>query len=411
MPLITTVSKLIDKLAKAGYGTTDLSMLLYDLNIPEDASHIFTLLTTYDIATFKDILMQLDVERALIICDELGASQIINNIMNMLPKLEYIMTSQIINNNVCDHTLLTAYRYGYRLLPNNLTIDNTYLPLSEQQNLINNSSVPYINELVLTLPYPQLTSVTMKNIKKISYEKLTDGALRMLSALDTVEDIYVRDSYYCDFYKGCRDNFADFCFPRSVGVLHVPDITDRNIALCVGLRELYAYGCEYVTTCTPFAKSLRILDASERCGISDIGLRQCTHIKKLYACNNNRITTCKPFAKSLKVVDASFACGITNFGLTMCKNIKHLVACNNSRITTCVPFANTIRTLDASYVYPAPSIKPSHNISRTTTRDTPDTVPTCGITNASIIMCPNLKVVKAHGNKNVTIPYQYRKIE
>jgi len=132
-------------------------------------------------------------------------------------------------------------------------------------------------------------------------------------------------------------------------------ITDTGLSSCTKICDLNARDNKYITTCTPFAKSLKKLDASNYyttdasiwCGISDVGLSSCSIICELNANDNPGITTCAPFAKSLKILHASELCGISDAGLSDCIAIEKLYATNNSKITTCNPFAKTLTTLDA----------------------------------------------------------------
>jgi len=78
-----------------------------------------------------------------------------------------------------------------------------------------------------------------------------------------------------------------------------------------------------------------------RSGISDYGLRACKNIKKLYAKNNSKITTCDPFAKSLKILYAENECGISDDGLQLCDNIQELHASGNNKIVHAIQLVNS----------------------------------------------------------------------
>ena len=144
---------------------------------------------------------------------------------------------------------------------------------------------------------------------------------------------------------------------------------DECIAACTQLIELGANRVDGITTCAPFAKTLKILSAVSamhtrvptqrnhqfgsrtytvtyiKHGITDDGLKLCTNITRLRADNNISITTCAPFAMSLTILYAENDCGISDNGLTLCKNIKYLSIINNNKITTLNPFANSLQVI------------------------------------------------------------------
>jgi len=143
-------------------------------------------------------------------------------------------------------------------------------------------------------------------------------------------------------------------------------INDDGLRLCTKLEKLWVTNNSKVTDCTPFAKSLKVLYAesgwsdcagtnhgiivSERCGISDSSLSACTAIEELHAYNNDKITTCAPFAYTLKILAAPVLCGIADNGLTLCTSIEQLLANSNDKITTCAPFARTLKILNMAYM-------------------------------------------------------------
>jgi len=137
-------------------------------------------------------------------------------------------------------------------------------------------------------------------------------------------------------------------FAKSLRILNASNISimnDDGLRLCTSIVELNMWNNNNITTCAPFAKSLRILNIAS-CSISDNGLRECDAIENLNAQRCKYITTCNPFAKTLRVLDArGNDCGISDGGLRLCTSIEKLYARHNPRITTCAPFANTLRTL------------------------------------------------------------------
>jgi len=152
---------------------------------------------------------------------------------------------------------------------------------------------------------------------------------------------------------------CDTQLPSTLNMIYAKNLclTNKEIATCVRLKKLIACGNPNITTCEPFAQHLVVLDVrnvySSRfgfalgSGICDKGLHMCNRLKILYASNNTRITSCEPFAKTLRKLDASNDCGINDIGLQMCHRLKILNASDNSQITTCKPFARSLKELHA----------------------------------------------------------------
>jgi len=146
----------------------------------------------------------------------------------------------------------------------------------------------------------------------------------------------------------------------------ISTISDISLKFCTNIAELNITDNEYVTTCAPFAKSLQILHAKLTTSkfmthiflqnkynmIGDDGLSSCTTIRELYVDNNKFITTCAPFATSLRKLSAKQTSGIRDDGLRLCNNLMHLIINDNRKITTCAPFAKSLRILHAQTVSP-----------------------------------------------------------
>jgi len=170
--------------------------------------------------------------------------------------------------------------------------------------------------------------------------------------------------------------------------IHCCGILDAGLSLCSIICKLNADRNSNITTCAPFAKSLKILYASEHCGISDTGLSKCIAIKKLCANDNPKITTCKPFARTLVILEAYGDSGICDEGLSRCTTITNLMVANNPRITTCAPFSKTLNKLDAS------------NFLNLICRD--DVYEYCGIGDEGLTMCNSIKILQADDNQKIT---------
>ena len=154
-------------------------------------------------------------------------------------------------------------------------------------------------------------------------------------------------------------------------------INDDALQLCTSIEVLYAMDNENITTCAPFAKTLRTLYATSNCGICDDGLRMCTAITKLDATCNNKITTCAPFAKTLRILILRRWSGVQNKGLELCTAIEELNVSQNEHITSCTPFAASLKILYAeSY--------------------------TCGMTDRALRECTSLQELYADDNPNIS---------
>jgi len=156
-------------------------------------------------------------------------------------------------------------------------------------------------------------------------------------------------------------------------------LTDNGINMCKKLKRLNASKNNNITTCDPFAKTLICLDASGVCGITNNGLWQCTKLQKLNASNNRNIETrisFASFAHTIKKLNASHACGISDDGLSHCSKLEYLNASYNRKITTCDPFAKTLIWLCA--------------------------MESCGITDSGLRLCNKLKILYAYNNHLIT---------
>ena len=203
-----------------------------------------------------------------------------------------------------------------------------------------------------------------------------------LELCTNLRELYIDDGAE---YITC-DTFAHSLRKLKAYVSHEQRFDDVSIAKCHFITELDVSQNPFITTCAPFASSLRILSANcNQCGISDNGLRLCKHIEELHAYNNPKITTCEPFAKSLIHLSASSTsfmthhdspCGITDTGLRLCIAIEKLNAGGNDKITTCVPFARTLRELIAS--------------------------DDCGITNDGLRLCANITKINIDNNTHIS---------
>jgi len=169
------------------------------------------------------------------------------------------------------------------------------------------------------------------------------------------------------------------------------------------ISELNANYNRRITTCKTFAKSLKILHAccnipsnknGYNCGIGDYGLRLCTSITELYARHNYGITTCAPFAHSLRKLSIPFGSGIRNEGLRLCMSITDLNVSCNPRAISCDPFANTLRILDVSWRI--------HRITHGMVY-----YKSCGTGDEELRLCRSLTYLDARDNRRITNKDKY----
>jgi len=167
-------------------------------------------------------------------------------------------------------------------------------------------------------------------------------------------------------------------FAKTLKILMVEHsgIRDYGLRLCANIVHLDADVSNIIMR-GPFVKYLRVLSVSGLCcqvHCDELGL--CENIEELRADGNRKIKVCDVFAKSLVILSATGSCGISDYGLRLCMNIKNLDASNNARITTCEPFAKSLRILSAS----GP----------------------CGISDHGLHSCINIENLNATGNTKIT---------
>jgi len=116
-------------------------------------------------------------------------------------------------------------------------------------------------------------------------------------------------------------------------------IDDKGISRCTSITHLDASNNSKITTCDPFASTLRVLEVSNvfgihdcYSGIGDMGLKMCHNIKALHANYNPKITTCAPFANTLRILAASESSGISNNGLRLCNSLTRVTIYGNAKI-------------------------------------------------------------------------------
>jgi len=367
------VSKLVSRLANNGYHMyTELETLLSDLGISQPASDIHALLTTYDANMFAATLRKIGIETALYICDELGAPSIITKIIHMQILLDTITTNQIINHNINDTCLIPAYNRGYKLIPHTKS-----KLIMDQDNSIASINNALNNGLYLTRLMPSnkshhnvIDEKIMCDTLKRNFAEITDVWLSHLLIANTAHvhkfastnNVYTLctnvSRVFSDDNRVRQDLDHNICrsFIKNITHFDVPSL-NTDFGSCARIQTFNTLYNNDLSL-APFAKTLKKLTVSYPSVMSNQNLAHCNIIKILYAQNNANITTCKPFAKTLRILDASGnSCMIDDAGLKLCTNIKHLNHADNKWITTYEPFAKTLQVLstgqhDIKYPFP-----------------------------------------------------------
>jgi len=227
--------------------------------------------------------------------------------------------------------------------------------------------------------HPVVITSLLRNLRGLDTSRCMDAGLLLCESITELK-IY-------DGITTCEP------FAKSLKILHADisnnpgdcNMTDDGISKCTNIEVLYASGNNKITSCDPFSESLRelhvLMDEAGWCGMNDHGIRLCKNIEKLYAADNTNISTCEPFAKSLRILSASYSYlqslgGISDEGLQKCFWIERLDVTNNMKITTCKPFARTLRHLVAQHPY--------------------------GITDVALRICTGIEILIVDGNNKIT---------
>jgi len=386
------VSKLISAYLRINGSTIDLKVLLPSLGIHESIDDIIELLT---ITVTHDSLNKLGIERALLICDELCAHSIVDNILNLNIRLDRIYEYAIINhasnhpfnfdrvckmygngyypilrnkqNIISDATLLNiAFSNGLYISNSMLhmelhhisAINNNYLKDITNIHISGRYSITYLNKIIhltnvnklqITCANPQSCIADIRD----TYTQLA----KQLKCIDITNSGDIIDNEHLKLCTNLKELYIsnnrciNKCAPQFAGSLRLiyaalnSSMCDDGLLLCTKLKILNAFNNPNIKTCAPFAHSLVMLNADNACGISDYELRSCTRLKILCCKDNTKITTCTPFAKTLRVLDASGSCGIRDDGLKLCTKLTYLNTSNNNKITTCAPFAHSLKII------------------------------------------------------------------
>jgi len=237
------------------------------------------------------------------------------------------------------------------------------------------ASVPFLKKLS-AYGLQDIPTTNRKHITTTRYDALESVSLTMCDIDDATFDMCKKLQSLTITNTRCVNLTR---IPSTITNLYISDssITDSMLLQCKKVRMLNIYQNDKITTCNPFAKSLREVVLSSFTGITDVGLALCKNIKILFVSGNSNISTCEPFAKSLRKLDAEYASAINDDGIKLCTNLRELYASHNKNITTCKPFAKSLKILAA------------HG--------------SCGICDAGLRSCVNLKFVTSTNNMKITL--------
>ena len=261
-----------------------------------------------------------------------------------------------------------------------------------------------ICDIVARLPSLEFIEINQES-RGMQYRK--SDLLRVPHAIKSLSVMqYSPNGMLCDVFGKIKELRMTHCsvnsndvIPNTVVRLCITytNINDAMIFACTKIKYLHISGENSITTCAPFAKTLRRL-LLKNTTMENAGLALCTNLKVLNADNNSKITTCAPFAKTLTKLYATNDCGIGDDGLKLCSKLKYLDASYNSKITTCDPFAKTLLYLVASCSEP-----PSYSYNSVYYMRNNIHMNNCGISDNGIKLCTKLISLYHIFNNRITL--------
>ena len=106
------------------------------------------------------------------------------------------------------------------------------------------------------------------------------------------------------------------------------------LAGCPGLSTLRIPNMSRVPNLCPVAATVRVLDISGRTRIDDGALATFTQVVEFNVCDNPFVTTVTPVASTLLILDASGSnCGIDDAGLADATQLVELNVSDNGNVT------------------------------------------------------------------------------
>jgi len=342
---------------------TDLSTLLADIGITTCATSTIDLLEQIiipknDLDAHRKQIKKIGTPVILTILDKLAMPSPINAIIKLHIKLDKPSPVQIINHSLQENEMIAAYADKYNVLYNNHATLVTYDFAKAVKHGLRVKKVGGLGKRVCYISnieernarynYNPKKCRPIKSILRelfcIDQQSRTDDGL---SGCTTIEELDVTHEYEittcAPFATSLRKLIANNNWTDSL------QLRDNGLQSCTSITYLSVSGNNNITTCAPFAKSLRELHVRHGGGLCDEGISMCTLIEIFDVASNKYITTCAPFAKSLRELYISGNCGLRDEGISMCTSIKILDISSNPYITTCAPFGSSLRKLIACW--------------------------------------------------------------
>jgi len=321
----------------------DIDVLIYDMDRSTiDITCTDKLAAKHD-AQFRNMITSIDPRDALSLFDKLMARQMVDRIIKLHCSSRINYGHAIVNHALPNDDIITAYSQSYRVIYNNTISPTTCLNMSvcnaiALDHVYNRKPQLSTKSVATSLLIPAISNGM--HVTKIYGPLANDNIMQFCTSLTELDATENKQITTC------------VPFAKSLKYLTVgyhSKITDDGLHGCTSLSTLNIHNNNTITTCEPFAKSLRTLYARDQCHINNDGLSGCTSLTALYIDSNSRINILTPFASTLRILSAcERLCKISDASLSICTSIGELHANNNSLITTCAPFAKTLTILSAN---------------------------------------------------------------
>jgi len=429
--ILRRISKFADSIIKCGYnGNTNIRTLFADMGYTTLPDNIVNILTkvyeceqnlsfcppgieSFHIQRMESVInimmATIDIEKIIMISDELYITRLTNLIVNLNRPLYRTMDNHIINHNCCrNNSAVAPYNTGYKVLWDaKYECSVYYCPhINILENSIRNGL--YIKKircdtdfahLINMLPITGIEEIDINYWRTPSFATENDVIKTNLSTIKSmilhcnINSYFKYDLYHtiCDIVAllpslefieinggSSRMSYhksTSLCVSHAIKSLSLTryQLNGMLLDLFGKIRKLRMSHCNVdVDDIIPNTVTwLHITDTH----INDALISTCTKIRYLNITNSNGISTCAPFAKTLQHLLLRDVSTMENTGLALCTNLKVLNT-DNPRITTCAPFAKTLTKLYA-------------------TND-------CGICDDGLKLCSKLKYLDASSNPKIT---------
>ena len=333
---------------------TDLSVILKDLSIPLQPYDIDDILmihgknnTTDTSLSFPHYkwLTSIGYSNILNALDKLGARDTINSIVSLsttydcaeiTPESTLKTLSLIINHNftsITDIIRQYAEKKCYVVFNGRISHKDYTRRDCEESNSGNTNNegrlrlISAINNgmSVTKLEYHECGS-TITNISSRIHNKSFSDSIRELN-----------------IYGRCTNNYTDIQFCKNVTLLNI-----GNDA-CIHKKILFPATLRVLNTSRSYSYTLE-RDYYTAKEYDQICMQTCVSLEELNADNNPNITSCEPFAQSLRKLSAQGLCGISDNGLSTCNRITDLNIWDNRRITIRGPYITSLVRLKTNNI-------------------------------------------------------------